>query len=89
MPSGETPRGSDQLLKWIRIFAIPIALTEIFFAFKVSQTGILLALALDVSFARLLVPLTLGLFHGGGINRHNCRGFHQVDNVFPDSPGVR
>jgi len=62
MQSGETPRGSDQLLKWTRIFAIPIALTGIFFALKDSQSGILLVLALDVSLARLLVPLTLGLF---------------------------
>jgi Na+/proline symporter len=58
----DTRRGSDQLLRWARIFAIPITLLGIFFALEVPQTGILLVLAFDVTFASLLVPLTLGLF---------------------------
>jgi Na+/proline symporter len=59
---GGTPGAGDQLLRWTRIFAVPIALLGIFFALKVPQTGILLVLAFDVTFASLLVPLTLGLF---------------------------
>jgi Na+/proline symporter len=62
MRGGATAGGGDKLLRWTRLFAIPIALLGIFFALKVPQTGILLVLAFDVTFASLLVPMTLGLF---------------------------
>jgi SSS family solute:Na+ symporter len=61
--SGSESRSrKDRLLPWTRLFAIPIALMGIFFALEVPETGILLVLAFDVTFASLLVPLALGIF---------------------------
>ena len=54
--------GGDQLLKITRIMAVVITLIGVFFALRVPQTGVLLSLAFDLSFASLIVPLTGGLF---------------------------
>lgn len=60
--SAETHSRKDQLLPWTRLFSIPITLLGIFFALAVPETGILLVLAFDVTFASLLVPLVLGVY---------------------------
>ena len=55
--------GADKLLTVTRLMAVPITLLGIGFALKVAQTGMLLLLAFDVTFAALLVPLVFGLFN--------------------------
>ena len=52
----------DKLLYGTRLMGIPITLLGIYFALKVPETGMLLVLAFDVTFAGLLVPLVLGLY---------------------------
>ncbi|MEL7034793.1 MAG: sodium:solute symporter family protein [Cyanobacteria bacterium J06592_8] len=52
----------DRLLKITRIMAVFITAFGVFFALKVPQTGILLLLAFDISFAGLLIPLVGGLY---------------------------
>ncbi|MBE9059701.1 sodium:solute symporter family protein [cf. Phormidesmis sp. LEGE 11477] len=54
--------GSDQLLKITRLMAVAITLVGVLFALRIPQTGVLLSLAFDLSFAGLVVPLTGGLF---------------------------
>jgi SSS family solute:Na+ symporter len=52
----------DKLLKITRIMAVFITAFGVLFALKVPQTGILLLLAFDISFAGLLIPLVGGLY---------------------------
>ena len=52
----------DRLLKITRIMAVVITVFGVFFALRVPQTGILLLLAFDISFAGLLIPLVGGLY---------------------------
>jgi Na+/proline symporter len=54
--------GGDRLLALTRTMALVITLLGVFFALRFPQTGILLLLAFDLSFAGLVVPLTGGLF---------------------------
>jgi solute:Na+ symporter, SSS family len=54
--------GGDRLLLITRLMAIFITLLGVFFALVVPQTGVLLLLAFDLSFAGLVVPLAGGLF---------------------------
>ncbi|MEM6452241.1 MAG: sodium:solute symporter family protein [Cyanobacteria bacterium P01_D01_bin.105] len=54
--------GGDQLLKITRLMAVAITVLGVFFAIRIPQTGVLLTLAFDLSFASLVVPLTGGLF---------------------------
>ncbi|RXK50252.1 sodium:solute symporter family protein [Halorientalis pallida] len=53
---------SDKLLKVTRLMAVPITLLGIFFALRVSATGMLLVLAFDIMLAGALVPLVFGLY---------------------------
>jgi Na+/proline symporter len=59
---GWLSQGSDKLLAWTRIMAVPITILGAFFAIQVSATGMLLVLAFDVAFAGLLVPLVFGIY---------------------------
>lgn len=52
----------DRLLRLSRTMAIAITFLGVVLALRVPQTGLLLLLAFDVSFAGLLVPLAGGLF---------------------------
>ncbi|MEB3278494.1 MAG: sodium:solute symporter family protein [Lyngbya sp.] len=52
----------DKLLQITRIMAVIITAFGVFFALRVPQTGILLLLAFDLSFAGLLIPLVGGLY---------------------------
>ncbi|MEM7066087.1 MAG: sodium:solute symporter family protein [Cyanobacteria bacterium P01_B01_bin.77] len=54
--------GGDRLLLVTRVFAIVITLLGVFLGLRVPQTGVLLLLAFDLSFAGLVVPLIGGLF---------------------------
>jgi SSS family solute:Na+ symporter len=54
--------GGDKLLLITRIMAIAITLLGVFLGLRVPQTGVLLLLAFDMSFAGLVVPLIGGLF---------------------------
>ncbi|MUV88633.1 sodium:solute symporter [Halapricum sp. CBA1109] len=54
--------GSDKLLKTTRLMAIPFTLLGVFFALRVSATGMLLVLAFDIMLAGALVPLVFGLY---------------------------
>ncbi len=54
--------GRDPLLRWTRIAMIPIVLTAVVLAIRVSQTGILLTLAFDLMLACLAAPFILGVF---------------------------
>jgi SSS family solute:Na+ symporter len=56
---------TDPLLRWTRMAMVPVVLLGVFFAIRVSQTGILLALAFDVMLACLVAPFILGLFWRG------------------------
>lgn len=53
---------SDKLLTVTRLMAIPITLLGIFFALRVSATGMLLVLAFDIMLAGAFVPLVMGLY---------------------------
>ena len=53
---------SDRLLTVTRLMSIPITLLGIFFAIRVSATGMLLVLAFDIMLAGAFVPLVLGLY---------------------------
>ena len=54
--------GGDKLLLITRLMAIVITLLGLFLGLRVPQTGVLLLLAFDMSFAGLVVPLIGGLF---------------------------
>ncbi|MBD0268634.1 MAG: sodium:solute symporter family protein [Cyanobacteria bacterium Co-bin8] len=54
--------GGDRLLLITRLMAVFITLLGVFLALVVPQTGVLLLLAFDLSFAGLVVPLAGGLF---------------------------
>ncbi len=54
--------GGDKLLQITRIMAVFITLLGVFLGLRVPQTGVLLLLAFDMSFAGLVVPLIGGLF---------------------------
>ena len=54
--------GGDRLLLITRLMAVVITLVGVFLGLKVPQTGVLLLLAFDMSFAGLVVPLIGGLF---------------------------
>ncbi|MEF8827788.1 MAG: sodium:solute symporter family protein [Haloarcula sp.] len=53
---------SDKLLTVTRLMSIPITLLGVFFALRVSATGMLLVLAFDIMLAGALVPLVMGLY---------------------------
>ena len=52
----------DRLLLLTRVMAFIITTLGVIFALKVPQTGVLLLLAFDLSFAGLVVPLAGGLY---------------------------
>jgi len=52
----------DRLLLLTRVMAFVITVLGVIFALKVPQTGVLLLLAFDLSFAGLIVPLAGGLY---------------------------
>ena len=52
----------DRLLLITRIMAFVVTVLGVIFALKVPQTGVLLLLAFDLSFAGLIVPLAGGLY---------------------------
>ncbi|QQE65818.1 sodium:solute symporter [Leptolyngbya sp. BL0902] len=54
--------GGDRLLLITRIMAVVITLVGVVLGLRVPQTGVLLLLAFDMSFAGLVVPLLGGLF---------------------------
>ena len=54
--------GGDKLLLITRLMAIVITVLGLFLGLRVPQTGVLLLLAFDMSFAGLVVPLIGGLF---------------------------
>jgi SSS family solute:Na+ symporter len=54
--------GGDKLLLITRLMAVVITLLGVFLGLRVPQTGVLLLLAFDMSFAGLVVPLIGGLF---------------------------
>lgn len=54
--------GGDKLLLITRLMAVVITLLGVFLGLRVPQTGVLLLLAFDMSFAGLVVPLLGGLF---------------------------
>lgn len=54
--------GGDKLLLITRLMAIVITVLGVVLGLKVPQTGVLLLLAFDMSFAGLVVPLIGGLF---------------------------
>ena len=53
---------SDKLLTVTRLMSLPITLLGIFFAIRVSATGMLLVLAFDIMLAGAFVPLVMGLY---------------------------
>ena len=53
---------SDKLLTVTRLMSVPITLLGIFFAIRVSATGMLLVLAFDIMLAGAFVPLVMGLY---------------------------
>ena len=58
----DTNSDSDKLLTVTRLMAVPITLLGVFFALRVSATGMLLVLAFDIMLAGAFVPLVLGLY---------------------------
>ena len=58
----DTDSDSDKLLTVTRLMAVPITLLGVFFALRVSATGMLLVLAFDIMLAGAFVPLVLGLY---------------------------
>ncbi|MBX2863989.1 MAG: sodium:solute symporter family protein [Leptolyngbyaceae cyanobacterium MAG.088] len=60
--AGAHGAGGDKLLQITRLMAIVITILGLFLGLKVPQTGVLLLLAFDMSFAGLVVPLIGGLF---------------------------
>lgn len=54
--------GGDRLLLITRLMAVVITILGVVLGLKVPQTGVLLLLAFDMSFAGLVVPLIGGLF---------------------------
>lgn len=53
---------SDKLLTVTRLMSVPITLLGIFFALRLSATGMLLVLAFDIMLAGALVPMVMGLY---------------------------
>ncbi|MEL7504269.1 MAG: sodium:solute symporter family protein [Cyanobacteria bacterium J06554_6] len=60
--AGSHGAGGDKLLLITRVMAIVITLLGVFLGLRVPQTGVLLLLAFDMSFAGLVVPLIGGLY---------------------------
>ncbi|NEQ42188.1 MAG: sodium:solute symporter [Leptolyngbya sp. SIOISBB] len=60
--SGHHAAGGDRLLLITRLMAIVITILGCFLGLRVPQTGVLLLLAFDMSFAGLVVPLIGGLY---------------------------
>ena len=60
--SDDHSAAGDRLLLVTRVMAFVITAMGVFFALKVPQTGVLLLLAFDLSFAGLVVPLAGGLY---------------------------
>ncbi|ATW87922.1 Na+/proline symporter [Halohasta litchfieldiae] len=58
----DTNSDSDKLLTVTRLMSLPITLLGIFFALRISATGMLLVLAFDIMLAGAFVPLVLGLY---------------------------
>ncbi|MFW5977725.1 MAG: sodium:solute symporter family protein [Halohasta sp.] len=58
----DTNSDSDKLLTATRLLTVPITLLGVFFALRVSATGMLLVLAFDIMLAGALVPLVFGLY---------------------------
>ena len=63
--SDDRGAAGDRLLLVTRLMAFVITAMGVFFALKVPQTGVLLLLAFDLSFAGLVVPLAGGLYWRG------------------------
>lgn len=61
-PSQGHSQGGDRLLLITRLMAVVITALGVFLGLRVPQTGVLLLLAFDMSFAGLVVPLLGGLF---------------------------
>lgn len=53
---------SDKLLTVTRLMSVPVTLLGIFFALRLSATGMLLVLAFDIMLAGALVPMVMGLY---------------------------
>lgn len=62
LDTGLLDTDSDRLLTVTRLMAVPITLLGIFFALRVSATGMLLVLAFDIMLAGAFVPLVFGLY---------------------------
>ncbi|MGB3310818.1 MAG: sodium:solute symporter family protein [Nodosilinea sp.] len=60
--AGAHGAGGDRLLLITRLMAVVITILGVVLGLKVPQTGVLLLLAFDMSFAGLVVPLIGGLF---------------------------
>jgi len=60
--TGHEASGGDRLLLITRLMAIAITVLGLFLGLRVPQTGVLLLLAFDMSFAGLVVPLIGGLY---------------------------
>lgn len=60
--AGSHGAGGDRLLLITRLMAVVITILGVVLGLKVPQTGVLLLLAFDMSFAGLVVPLIGGLF---------------------------
>ncbi len=60
--TAHAPQGGDRLLLLTRLMAGVITVLGVFLGLRVPQTGVLLLLAFDMSFAGLVVPLIGGLF---------------------------
>ncbi|OLT09139.1 hypothetical protein BJF77_01295 [Kocuria sp. CNJ-770] len=58
----EITGAQDPLLRWTRLAMLPVVLTGILLAVRVSQTGILLTLAFDLMLASLSASFILGTF---------------------------
>ncbi|WP_114423150.1 sodium:solute symporter family protein [Nocardioides houyundeii] len=56
---------ADPLLRWTRMAMVPVVVLGVYFAIRVSETGILLTLAFDLMLACLIAPFILGLFWKG------------------------
>jgi Na+/proline symporter len=59
---GALSTDSDRLLTVTRLMSVPITLLGIFFALRVSATGMLLVLAFDIMLAGAFVPLVMGIY---------------------------
>lgn len=60
--AGHQSGGGDRLLLITRLMAVVITVLGVFLGLRVPQTGVLLLLAFDMSFAGLVVPLLGGVY---------------------------